>query len=199
MEFGAGTAGAGFAHHPEIVLLVAVDDVDGGVEPDAAELFGPEVPGFLVEVAGVAGAGFIDRGVESLGGKLPDADDQFPRPLDGLALEVVAEGPVAEHLEERVVIGVEADVFEVVVLAAGADALLGVGRAAGRVGALHLAEEDGHELVHAGVGEEQVRRVRHQRGRRDNGVLLRLEEVEERLADLRAGHGGKGCKVQGAG
>jgi hypothetical protein len=46
---------------------------------------------------------------------------------DGFLLEVVAEGPVAEHLEERVVIGVEADVVEVVVLAAGADALLGVG------------------------------------------------------------------------
>ena len=83
-------------------------------------------------------------------------------------------------------------------LAAGTDALLGVGGAPGRVGALGLAEEDGHELVHAGVGEQQVRAVRQERGRRDDGVLLRLEEVEERLADLCAGHLNKvtGCKLK---
>ena len=50
--------------------------------------------------------------------------------------------------------------------------------------ALRLAEEDGHELLHTGVREQKVRRVRPQRGRRDDGVLLRLEEVQERLADL---------------
>ena len=41
-------------------------------------------------------------------------------------LEVIAEAPVAEHLEERVVVGVFAHIVEVVVFAAGADALLGV-------------------------------------------------------------------------
>jgi hypothetical protein len=62
-----------------------------------------------------------------------------------------------------VVIGVEADVVEVVVFAAGADAFLGVRRAPrAHVRAMNLAEEDGHELVHAGVGEQQVRRIRHQ-------------------------------------
>ena len=34
VEFRAGTARAGFAHHPEIIFLVAVDDVDGGIESD---------------------------------------------------------------------------------------------------------------------------------------------------------------------
>ena len=58
---------------------------------------------------------------------LPDFREQFPRPGDRFLLEVVAEGPVAEHLEEGVVVGVLADVVEVVVLAAGADALLRVG------------------------------------------------------------------------
>ena len=47
-----------------------------------------------------------------------------------------------------------------------------------------LAEENGDELVHAGVREEQVRRIRHEAGRRHDGVLLRLEEIEERLANL---------------
>ena len=87
---------------------------------------------FLVELARVARAGFVDGGVEALRREFPALDDEFPRPLDGLLFEVIAEAPVAEHLEERVVIGVEPDVIEVVVFAAGADALLGVGgRAAG--------------------------------------------------------------------
>ena len=130
-------------------------------------------------------------------GELPDFGDEFPGPVDGLLLEVIAEGPVAEHLEEGVVVGVEADVFEVVVFAAGADALLGVGGAGvaagdgagpfGNVGGA-LAEEDGHELVHAGVGEEQVGRIGHQAGRGHDGVPLRLEEVQERLSYFRAGH-----------
>ena len=85
------------------------------------------------------------------------------------------------------VIGVEADVFEVVVFAAGADAFLGVGGAGRVVGALDLAEEDGHELVHARVGEEQVGRVGHEAGGRHDGVLLRLEEIEEVLPDAAAG------------
>ena len=168
MKLAARAAGAGVAHHPEVVFLVAVDDVDFRVKAGGAELRGPGVIGFLVEVAGVAFGlvGGIDRRIEPVLGELPDFGDQFPGPLDGLLLEIVAEGPVPEHLEERVVVSVQADVFEVVVLAAGADALLRVGGAGvaagdgarpfGHVGGA-LAEEDRHELVHARVGEEQVR------------------------------------------
>jgi hypothetical protein len=96
-----------------------------------------------------------------------------------------------------VVIGVETDVFEVVVFATGANALLRVRCARrqtrNRAGplidlGLLLAEEDRHKLVHAGIGEQQIRRVGHQARRRHNGVLLRLEEVEERLADFGARH-----------
>ena len=43
---------------------------------------------------------------------------------DGFALEVVAKAEVAEHLKEGVVAAGEADIFKVVVLAAGADAFL---------------------------------------------------------------------------
>ena len=201
VEFAARAAGAGVAHHPEVVFLVAVDDVDLRVEAGGAELLGPDVVGFLVELAGVAFALVrrIDGGVEAVLGELPDFGDQFPGPVDGFLLEVIAEGPVAEHLEEGVVVGVEADVFEVVVLAAGADAFLGVGGAgvaagdgAGPLGDVRgaLAEEDRHELVHAGVGEQQVGRVRHQARGGHDGVPLRLEEIEERLAYFRTGHGG---------
>ena len=79
-------------------------------------------------------AGLIDGGVEAVLGELPDVRDQFPGPFDGFFFEIIAEAPVAEHLEKGVVIGVQADVVEVVVFAAGADAFLGVGRAGGAAG-----------------------------------------------------------------
>ena len=191
MQFRARAAGAGVAHHPEIVLLAAGADVDHRVEASSVKESCPVAIGLLVKFAGLALGlvRLIDSGVDAFLGELPNPGNEFPGPLDGLLLEIIAEGPVPQHLEERVVVGVKADVFEVVVLAAGADALLGVGGPPRRVGALHLAEEDGHELVHAGVGEEEVRRVRHQRTRRHDGVLLRPEEVEVALANLRAGHG----------
>ena len=189
VEFAARAARAGVAHHPEVVLFVAVDDVVGGVEAGCDEDFRPVLVRLAVEAGGVAGAGRVDGGVDARGGKLPALDDEFPRPFDGFLLEVIAEGPVAEHLEKSVVIGVEADVLEVVVLAAGADALLRVGGARGRVGARRLAEEDGHELVHARVGEEQIGRVGQQRAGGNDGVLLFLEEIEEGLADVGGGHG----------
>ena len=57
---------------------------------------------------------------------------ELPRPVDRLALEVVAEAPVAEHLEERVVTWRAPDLLEVVVLAGDPQAALDIDRA--RVG-----------------------------------------------------------------
>ena len=110
-------------------------------------------------------------------------DEQLPGQLDRALLEVVAEGEVAEHLEEGVVARGVADVVEVVVLAAGAHALLRGRRRV--VGARLLAGEHVLELHHAGVGEHQGRIVaRHKRRRRHDLVALLLEEIEERSADL---------------
>ena len=193
MNFRAGPARTGVAHHPEIVLLAAGTNVDFGVKAGSFKKFLPMIVGFLVEFRRIAGAGFIDGGIKAVDRELPFVHDQFPRPFDGFLLEIIAEAPVAEHLEERVVVGVETDVFEVVVFAAGADAFLGVGSAARLVGTFGLAQEDGHKLVHPGVREQEVRRIGQEARRRHNGVLLRLEEVEEVLPDpaaracLRAG------------
>jgi len=52
------------------------------------------------------------------------------------------------------------------------------------------AEEDGDKLIHPSVGEEQVRRIRQQARRRDEGVFFLAEKVEERLTDLGASHHG---------
>ena len=80
----------------------------------------------------------------------------------------------------------EADVLQIVVLAAGAHALLRSGGAV-VVAALH-AEKYVFELVHARVGEQQGGVVRrNQRGGVHAAVPLLLEELQEHLTNLVAG------------
>ncbi len=102
-----------------------------------------------------------------------------------LGLEVVPEGEVAQHLEEREVPVRVPDVLDVV----GAEALLAGGGSVERRG--RLAEEVGDELVHAGVGQEQTRLGGgDQRGAGDALVTPLFEEREEPLTDLGAVHAG---------
>jgi hypothetical protein len=118
--------------------------------------------------------------------------DQLPGPLDRFLLEIIAKRPVPQHLEERVVIGVEPHVLEVVVLPARPDALLRVRRPRVQprlrpAPPVHirvpLPQKDRHKLVHPRVREQQVRRVRHQARRRHERVLLRPEKIEEERYD----------------
>ena len=166
MELAARAAGAGVAHLPEVVLHAHLVDAlrgDSGREP--------EVVGLVV--ARDALLALEDGDVELV---LVEAEPlgrghQLPGVGDGVLLEVVAEAEIAQHLEERVVAIGEADVLQVVVLAAGAHALLRRGGAL--VVALLDAEEDVLELVHAGVGEQQRGIVgRDERGRVDFLVSL---------------------------
>ncbi len=183
VDLGAWAARAGVAHFPEVVLLVA----QMNVRRVDVRLEAPQRRGLVVARQALRFVALEDRRVQAGLVELPFHRQQLPRPADRLLLEVVAERPVAEHLEEGVVVRVLADVVEVVVLAAGADALLRVGRAL--VGRLLGAEEVRLELVHAGVGEQQRRVVvRHDTARRHEGVAVLLdEEVDELLADLVGG------------
>ena len=82
-----------------------------------------------------------------------------------------------------------ADVFEIVMFAAGADAFLR-GSGAGVI-ACFEALKDLLELVHAGVGEEQRRVVGGQQGTAaDDAMPAGMEEVEKTLTDIVAGHNG---------
>src|SRR5690606_27566430 len=100
---------------------------------------------------------------------------------------IVAEAEVAEHFEEGVVARGVADVFQIVVLAAGTHALLAAGGAA--VGALLQAQETILELIHPGVGEQQGRVVRrNQRTGRDTGMAFFFEKTEEGFTDFCAFH-----------
>lgn len=65
-------------------------------------------------------------------------------------LEVVSEGPVSKHLKEGVVVDISAHVLQVVVFAAGADALLAVHHSAvrrHRAPGVHGSQEDRLELT----------------------------------------------------
>ncbi|MGY4515988.1 hypothetical protein ACVWWW_001556 [Lysobacter sp. HA18] len=79
-----------------------------------------------------------------------------------------------------------ADLVEIVVLAAGAQAALHVGSA--HVAGLLAAEEHVLELHHARVGEQQRGVVgRNQRRRRNDGVSLAAEEFDEIATDFGRG------------
>ena len=144
----------------------------GGID---ADFLRPDVVGLVVLG--------IDRDPELFGGQHEVLRQELPGEVDGVMLEVVAEREVAEHLEERVVAGGVADVVKVVVLAAGADALLG--RRGAGVRALVEAEEHVLELVHAGVREEK-RRVMggDDRARGDDRVALAFVEVQKGAANV---------------
>jgi hypothetical protein len=80
-----------------------------------------------------------------------------------------------------------AHIVEVVVLAAGAQALLR--RDGARVIALFQSEEGVLELVHAGVGEQKRRVISgQQRARSHAPVAVLLKEAQEFFANLVAGH-----------
>ncbi len=176
-DLGAGAAGAGVAHHPEIIVSRDPDDPVLGQAGDLA----PQLEGVVVLV--------VDRDPQAVLGQAPFLGHQLPGKLDRERLEVVAEGEVAQHLEEGVMPGGVADIVEIVVLAAGAHDFLRRGGAL--VVALLDAGEQVLELDHAGIGEQQRRVVmRHQRRGGDDLVVVLLEVVEKRLTDLvGAGHG----------
>jgi len=64
-------------------------------------------------------------------GEFPDFGQELPGPLNGFALEVITKGPIPQHLEERVVIGIKTDIVEIVVFTSRSDALLGIGSTRG--------------------------------------------------------------------
>ena len=174
-DLAARTAGPGVAHGPEVVLLAAAQDPlrRQSRQPD------PEVRRLVV---------LPEHGGEEIRRRQPpDPGDQFPGGLDRLFLEIVAEGEVPQHLEERVMAGARADVLQVVVLARHPQALLG-GHRARRVRLLH-AEEVVLELDHAGVDEQQGRIVsRHQRRTRHLRVPAAGVEVDETPPDIPTQH-----------
>src|SRR5581483_3694336 len=104
------------------------------------------------------------------------------RERDRTLLEVLPEREVAQHLEEREVIGVEPHLVDV----GRAKALLRRRRQRRR--RLLAAEEERHLRLHARGGEERraVVGARHERGRGAAQVAVLLEVGEKTLANFGA-------------
>ena len=115
MDLRARTAGTCLPHLPEVILLIEAKDMRLGKEvlPQGIRL--------IVRT--------IHRGIQALLVQSPDLREQLPAPGYGLLLVIIAEAPVAEHLEEGMVIGVISHFLQIVVLTAHADALLRIHRA----------------------------------------------------------------------
>ena len=141
VNFGTGTAGAGVTHGPEVVLFAQAGDA--GFRD--AHLVLPDVVGFVVV--------FVDGDVEFFRVKAVAVGEQIPGKFNGLFLEVIPKGKVAQHFKEGMVAGGVAHVFQVVVLAAGPDAFLGRYRSA--VIPFFIAGENPFELNHACVDKKQ--------------------------------------------
>ena len=110
----------------------------------------------------------------------------FPRPVDRFFFKVIAERPVAQHLEHGVMVGVESHLFEVVVLAADTQTFLRVGDATVFGG--RISQDNIFELVHPRIGKHQCGVVfNHHRCRRHDLVSFRLKECFERFANLLSG------------
>ena len=178
VNFGAGSADSVGAlgrstRRPEVFVFVLARDPLGR----NTDFVVPDLVGLVVVL--------VDGDRKPLGIQ-PEplfVGEEFPGPVNRLGLEVVAKRKVAEHLEERVVVGRHADVADV----AGADALL-TGR---RPSELQFADaqELVFELVHPG-GREQDRLVlaRHEHVARPADAVFGLEEGEVLFAKFVSFH-----------
>ena len=182
VNFAAGATRSGLAHLPEIILTPKIEDVIGvyvGYFPPVASclLIGPQISFVILE----------HRNPETAFRQSPHLGKEFPCPGDGLFFVIVAKGPIAEHLEERVMIGIIPDILEIVVLPGDPQALLCIG--CSRVLALLQSQENVLELIHACVCEQQCGIIsRYQRSAGNDSMPLAGEEIQERLPDLRATH-----------
>jgi len=185
VDLAARAARAGLAHGPEVVL---VSQPHHAIVADAGDLL-PQRAGLVV--------GVVDRVDQPTGVDGVDSGQQLVGKADSVGLEVVSEREIAQHLEEGVVARGATDVLQIVVLAAGAHALLrGGGPQIGQAG---LTGEDVLELIHPRVGEQQGGIVLgHQRRAGDLLVALRAEIVQELPADgFGAGAGFHGRRHKG--
>ena len=94
------------------------------------DMLGPVAGGLIVALEIFLGRTLEDRYVEVGRVEMEDIHQIFPCHIDGPFLEVITKAPVAEHLEHGVVVGIMPDLFQVVVLATHAQALLRIGTAA---------------------------------------------------------------------
>ena len=75
MQLGAGAAGTCLSHHPEIIILVSVDDMNGRIESFGSEEGSPKIMSLLIKASRVTFLWLIDSSIETLGRKMPTLDE----------------------------------------------------------------------------------------------------------------------------
>src|SRR5581483_2789199 len=173
-DLGARAARPGRPHRPKVLF----------VEPRHArrlqtDLVDPDALRFVVAD--------VHRYIQPSRIEVQDLRDELPRPSNRLALVIIAEAEVAEHLEERSVAPGASDALDIALCAGHAQAALNRNHA--RRGGRLLAEKDRHELLHSGDRKERRGHfVRNQARRRKQLVLLADKEVDPRLTQFLALH-----------
>ena len=136
IDLGAGTAGTASVL-PEVILLAHTNDALSG----NADLLVPDLERLIVLL--------VDGGIETVSGDLESLCEELPAPLDSLVLEVIAEGEVTEHFEERTV----TCSFTYVVNVTCSDTLLASADTV--TGGLFLTGKELLHRSHTGVDEEE--------------------------------------------
>ena len=117
VDLTTGPTRTGVAHLPEVLLRVEGEDAIRRNE------LAPELVRLLIE-RGAFSRPVEDRYAQTARRDAEHLRQKVPAEADGVLLEVVPEGEIYEHLKQRVVTRGEADVVEVVMLTAGAEAPL---------------------------------------------------------------------------
>ncbi len=161
VDLGAGAAGTG-AVLPEVVFLAEADHVVFR----NADVLRPDVPCLVVI--------FVDGAVKLVRRDLEDFGEELPGPVDGVILEVVAKGEVAQHLEVGAVACGMTDVVDV----RRTNALLTGGHPV--AGRRDFSREELLHRRHTGVDEQKALvSVGHERVARQPQVLFTFKELEE--------------------
>ena len=168
VDLRAGAAGAG-AVLPEVIFFPEAENALRG----DADLLVPDLKSLIII--------HINGGIEAVRVQAHPvgAGQEFPAPVDGFPLEVIAEGEVAQHLKIGAVTRGFADVLDI----AGTDALLaGADPVPGR---LLLAFEIGLHGCHAGVDEQKAGvPLRDQREAGEAKMPFAFEELQKHFTQL---------------
>ncbi len=178
-DLGAGAAGAGRTHAPEIVVG---RDADDPVLGQACDLL-PDRRRLVI--------GMIDGDQQAVLVQPEFLCQQVPGKGNRVILEIVAKAEIPQHFKEGMVARGIAHIVQIVVLAARAHAFLR------RCGPLVIPRLDPGEQVlelhHARIREHQRRIIaRHQRRTGHDAVAVLFEEAKEGRSDVvQAGHLGR--------
>ncbi len=110
VDFGTRSTRSARSHFPEIIFFVAIDDSVFG-----DELF-PQIVSFGIAFQILLCITFKNGDIKIFFRNSIDLSQQFPSPGNCFFFEIIAKTPVSKHLKHRVVVGITANIVQVIVL-----------------------------------------------------------------------------------